>query len=99
MKRAIEKYFEHKWDQGRNYVFQSDEYSQFQDQLPDKTKDKMLTEFLFIEFIKHYKSTMFDIPMSGDDALQHSRYTWECPAFREFMYNTLCCLEPIRYDP
>ena len=27
MKRAIEKYFEHKWDQGRNYVFQSDEYS------------------------------------------------------------------------
>ena len=59
----------------------------------------MLTEFLFIEFIKHYKSTMFDIPMSGDDALKHSRYTWECPAFREFMYNTLCCLEPIRYDP
>jgi hypothetical protein len=59
----------------------------------------MLTEFLFTEFIKHYKSTMFDIPMSGDDVPQHSRFTWEYPAFREFMYKTLCALEPIRFDP
>ena len=58
----------------------------------------MLTEFLFTEFIKHYKSTMFDIPMGGD-AHKHSRYTWEYPAFREFMYKTLCSLEPIRYEP
>lgn len=51
MKRSIEKYFEHKWDQGRNLVFKDEEYKQFLDQLPDETKDKMLTGFLFTEFI------------------------------------------------
>ena len=96
MKRRIEVYFEHKWDQGRNFVFMDGEYQQFQDQLPDATKDKMLVEFLFVEFIKFYNSTMFDIPMSG--GIQHARYTWEKPDFREFMYESLVALEPIRYE-
>jgi hypothetical protein len=41
---------------------------------------------------------MFDIPVSNLN-VKHSRYTWEFPAFREFMYSTLCELEPIRYEP
>lgn len=34
--------------------------------------------------------------MPADD-LRHARYTWKQPAFREFMYQTLIKLEPIRY--
>lgn len=67
--------------------------------MPDETKDKMLIEFLFTEFIKHYNSTMFDIPMNLDGNLKHARYTWDQPDYREFMYQTLCALEPIKYEP
>ena len=64
------------------------------DQLSDEISDRLLTRFMYIEFIKKY-SIIFEYPKNEN---KHSRYVWKDDEYRKFMLNILKSLEPIKEE-
>ena len=96
MKRDIERYFDHKWEVDKNIIINHKEYEGFLQQIPGDVIDAVYKNFLFTDFLDHYKK-LFQYP-KADSPNAHAFYTWEDVEYRTLMFGILNNLEPIRYE-
>ena len=88
----IEQYFKHRWANDKNQCMSTQEDLDLLDQLPDFVQREIFSDFLFAEFLTHFR-VFFDLPKT-DTKIEHAYYKWDNEEYQEFMIEILKSLEP-----
>ena len=103
LREKIEIFFDYKWNNDRNMAIDEDSEKALLDQLPPEVSDKLISGFLFQNFLRRF-SDFFRLQKGGQATLfktggvnaniNTNYYTWVDQNYREFMNALLTNLEP-----
>lgn len=81
MTKRFEQYFEYYWQHDKNYAIQSDEDMRFMKELPKHIRRDIYREFLFKDFLYHFKTHFKLVREESTGKLEQSFWTWDDNAY------------------
>jgi hypothetical protein len=94
-KQHFEDYFEFRWQNNKNYAFESDEDKAIFEQLPSKTKISLYVNYLYLDFTRSFRKYFSFYKPSR---YRYSRFTWADKYYEEFMLEIYKFLMPIHMN-
>jgi len=93
-KNKLEAFFDYRWKYDKNQSIDDDAEKAILDQLPHETQDKLLTKFLYNDFLKSFigffRVEKHKCTLLGDNGgAIRGFYTWVDLPYREFMIKIL----------